>query len=65
MTIELELDRHQAQQLNEVAARLNVTVAELAKSAISEMLDSSHAEFDKVAARVLEKNAELYRRLAQ
>ena len=51
-------------QLGEVAARLNVSVNELATAAVRDLLTRTDEEFERVATRVLEKNRELYRRLA-
>ncbi|HRF00866.1 MAG TPA: ribbon-helix-helix protein, CopG family [Pirellulaceae bacterium] len=64
MTLHLDLDEQQVQRLQEAARRLNVSVHELAKAAISDLLAKSDDEFDRAATRVLAKNAELYRRLA-
>ncbi len=64
MTINLEFDEQQTQRLQEAARRLNVSVNDLAKAAISDLLAKPESEFDQAANRVLKKNAELYRRLA-
>ena len=64
MTLNLELDAQQTQRLQEVARRLNVSVDELAKAAINDLLAKPEREFGRAATRVLKKNAELYRRLA-
>ncbi|MCA9087908.1 MAG: hypothetical protein KDA90_04660 [Planctomycetaceae bacterium] len=64
MTLNLELDAQQTQRLQEVARRLNVSVDELAKAAINDLLAKPESEFERAATRVLKKNAELYRRLA-
>lgn len=64
MTLGLELDAQQLQRLEEAARRLNVSVNELAVAAISDLLAKPESDFDRAAQRVLEKNAELYRRLA-
>ena len=51
-------------QLGEVAARLNVSVNDLAMAAVRDLIARPDEEFERAAARVLEKNRELYRRLA-
>jgi len=64
MTLNLELDAQQVRRLQEAARRLNVSVHDLAKAAINDLLAKSDGDFDRAATRVLNKNAELYRRLA-
>lgn len=64
MTLNLELDEQQVQRLQEAARRLNVSVNDLAKAAINDLLAKSDDDFDRAATRVLNKNAELYKRLA-
>ena len=64
MTLNLELDEQQAQQLQEAARRLNVSVNDLAKAAINDLLAKPDSDFERAATRVLKKNAELYKRLA-
>ena len=64
MTLNLELDEQQIQRLQEAARRLNVSVNELAKAAIDDLLAKPETDFEQAASRVLKKNAELYRRLA-
>jgi hypothetical protein len=64
MTLNLELDEQQIQRLQTIANRLNVSVSELAKAAINDLLAKPESDFERAAARVLKKNAELYKRLA-
>jgi precorrin-6B methylase 2 len=64
MAIAIELSDHQAQALTEAAAWLQVPEAELAAGAVRDLLAHQSADFDAAAQRVLEKNQELYRRLA-
>ncbi|HQX49658.1 MAG TPA: hypothetical protein PLY87_23660 [Planctomycetaceae bacterium] len=64
MTLTLELSEQQVQRLQEVAQRLNVSVADLATAAINDLLAKPESDFERAATYVLEKNAELYRRLA-
>lgn len=62
LTIPLPDD--QAHQLRDLARRLGTSAEDLAAEAVRERLARDASEFDAVAARVMEKNAELYRRLA-
>jgi predicted transcriptional regulator len=64
MTLNLELDEQQTRRLQEVASRLNVSVSDLAKAAINDLLAKPESDFEGAAARVLKKNTELYKRLA-
>ena len=64
MTLTLELDEQQTQRLQEAARRLNVSVSDLAKAAINDLLANPESDFERAARRVLSKNAELYKRLA-
>jgi hypothetical protein len=64
MTLNVELDEKQVLQLQAIASRLNVSVADLAKAAINDLISKPDSEFERAAERVLKKNAELYRRLA-
>ena len=64
MTLNLELDDQQIQRLQAIASRLNVSVSDLAKAAINDLLAKPDHDFEQAAARVLKKNAELYKRLA-
>jgi hypothetical protein len=64
MAIHLEFDDQQMERLQATAARLNVSVSELAKAAINDLLAKPDSDFERAAAHVLKKNAELYKRLA-
>ncbi len=64
MTLAIDLSDHQAQALAQAAARLQVSESELAAAAVRDLIAQPAADFDAAAQRVLEKNAELYRRLA-
>lgn len=65
MTLNLDIDEQQARRLQEVASRLNVSINDLARAAINDLLTKADSDFERTAARVLEKNAELYKRLAR
>lgn len=64
MTISLQLPPDAERRLAETATRLNVPVQELAAAAIRDLLMQPGDDFEAAASRVLEKNRELYRRLA-
>jgi len=64
MKLALEIPDIQAQQLHEAAERLGVPVETLAQAALSDLAGQCAADFETAATRVLEKNKELYRRLA-
>jgi len=64
MTLNIELDAQQTQRLQDAAQRLNVSASDLAKAAINDLLAKPENDFERAASRVLEKNAELYKRLA-
>jgi hypothetical protein len=60
----LQLPDDAERRLAEVAKRLNVPVQDLAAAAVRDLLSQPSADFEAAAARVIEKNRELYRRLA-
>jgi len=64
MTLSLNLTGDAERRLAEVAKRLNVPLNDLAAAAIRDLVAQPAEDFDRVARRVLEKNRELYRRLA-
>lgn len=64
MTLHLNLDKQQALKLNELSQRLKVPVDQLAHAAINELLAKPDSDFERAVSRLLEKNAELYKRLA-
>jgi hypothetical protein len=64
MAIAIELSANQALALAAAAARLQVSEAELAAAAVRDLVAQPSADFDAAAERVLNKNQELYRRLA-
>ena len=63
MKISLDLSDPQSQALAEAAQRLQVRPEDLAAAAVRDLVAQS-GDFDAAAKRVLEKNTELYRRLA-
>ncbi len=64
MKLAIELTEQQARRLREGASRLGVEPEQLALAAVTDLISSEGADFDAAARRVLEKNEELYRRLA-
>ena len=64
MKLSVEITGPIEQQLAEAAKRLNVSADDLAAAAVRDLVAGLDEEFSRVAARVLEKNRELYRRLA-
>jgi hypothetical protein len=64
MKVSLDLTGAQEQALTAAAARLNVRPEDLAAAAVRDFVAQPAADFDLIARRVLEKNAELYRRLS-
>ena len=57
-------DEHQS-RLENRAADLGITVEELVKMSLDELLAKTDATFEQAVNRVLEKNKDLYERLAQ
>jgi hypothetical protein len=60
----LDLDDEQSRRLEEMALSLNVDPRELAKAAINDLVSRPASDFERAVGHVLEKNRELYRRLA-
>jgi predicted transcriptional regulator len=63
MRLAIELSEAQERRLAEIAGRLNVPPQTLAEAAVRELVAQPEADFDQLAARLLEKNRELYERL--
>ncbi len=64
MKLTIELSTAQVERLRQVAGRLGLAPEELARAAIADLLATPDEEFKRAADRVLQKNEELYRRLA-
>ena len=64
MKVSVELSPADTERLQEQANRLGVSPERLAHAAISDLLARERDDFESAARRVLEKNRELYRRLA-
>jgi hypothetical protein len=65
MTLSIQLPDDAERRLRAAADRLNVPVDVLAAAAVRDFVTQPAPEFDAAARPVLEKNSELYRRLAQ
>ena len=64
MKLAFELAPAQADRLRDEAKRLGLAPEDLARAALADLLSTPDDEFRAAAARVLQKNQELYRRLA-
>ena len=64
MNVAFELPPAQAEKLQREAERLGISPSELARAALSDLLADRDDDFRAASERVLQKNAELYRRLA-
>lgn len=64
MRLAFELPPAQADRLKQEAAGLGVAPDELAKAALADRSANHDPDFEAAARRVLDKNRELYRRLA-
>ena len=63
-SITIALTEDQLARLRDIASRLGVTAEEMARASIVDILAQPEEGFRKAADHVLEKNEELYRRLA-
>ena len=64
MKLSVALPSAVEEQLTQAAERLNVSPDELAAAAVRDLLSRPDDDFDRAANRVLNKNRDLYRRLA-
>ncbi len=60
----IDLSVEQAERLRELARAAGVPPQELLRAGVAEWLAAPDREFSAAAARVLDKNRELYKRLA-
>lgn len=63
-TITVPLPEERMEQLREMARRAGVPLEELARASLEDWLRQPREDFERAARYVLQKNAELYRRLA-
>jgi predicted transcriptional regulator len=62
--VSIPLSDELSSKLREAAQRAGVSPAELARAGLTDWLSRARDDFDAAARYVLEKNRELYRRLA-
>lgn len=65
MPLPVELSDQQVEALRERARSLGISPEQGASAAVADRVSHPADDFEKAAARVLSKNAELYRRLAR
>jgi len=63
-TITIELPSERLQKLQEMSLKFGVSMEELVRVSVEDMLTQPEEQFRKAAQHVLKKNAELYKRLA-
>lgn len=63
-TLTINLPDRTAAQVDEAARELGLSAEALVQASIEEKLERLRLSFDEAARHVLDKNAELYRRLA-
>jgi hypothetical protein len=63
-TITIELPNERLQKLREMAQKFGVSMEELVRVSVEDMLTQPEEQFRKAARYVLKKNSELYKRLA-
>jgi hypothetical protein len=64
VTITVTLSEDRLQKLNELAKQFRVAPEELLRVSVEELIARPQADFQKALEYVLEKNKELYKRLA-
>jgi hypothetical protein len=64
MKVTIDLSPAQTERLRQEAERLGLTPEDLARAAVADLLATRDDDFEAAARRVLQKNQELYRRLA-
>jgi hypothetical protein len=63
-SITVDLPEEKLLILQEIASRYGISVEELARLSIDELLSAPDGKFERAAQYVLKKNEELYRHLA-
>lgn len=63
-SITINLQAEQAARLRDIADRLGISVEDLARGSIEELLAAPDERFEQAAEYVLKKNEDLYGRLA-
>jgi len=64
MKIAIELNAAQTERLQAIATSLGVNAEELAKAAVADLVSAGADDLEAAVSRVLQKNRELYQRLA-
>ena len=64
MKVTIDLSPAQAERLRQEVERLGLTPEDLERAAVADLLATRDDDFEAAAKRVLQKNQELYRRLA-
>ena len=64
MRISVDLSHIESERLETTAKRLGIRPEELARVALTDLLDRPEEDFQTVAEHVLSRNKELYRRLS-
>jgi antitoxin FitA len=64
VTITVTLSEDRLQKLQELASQFRIAPEELLRVSVEELITRPQADFQKALAYVLEKNKELYKRLA-
>lgn len=64
VTITVTLSEDRLQKLKELAEQFRIAPEELLRVSVEELIARPQADFQKALAYVLEKNKELYKRLA-
>ncbi len=60
-TITIELPTERAQRLQEMASKFGLSVQDLARIGVEDLLGQPDEEFQRVVQYMLKKNAELYK----
>jgi hypothetical protein len=62
-TLEIHIPDEIASKIEQAADHLGISIDQLLQTSVEEKIERD-AQFERAAGRVLEKNAELYRRLS-
>jgi predicted transcriptional regulator len=63
-TLTISLSNERLSKLKEIATHLGVSPEDLVRASVEELVTRPEEAFERVVEYVLDKNAELYRRLA-
>lgn len=62
--LRFDISDEKAEALKEAADRMGLSIEELLRATVEDALHRLESDFETAAEKVLQKNAELYRRLA-